>query len=57
MKANGERFRLTAWIHPEAGDDYQADWYFTARPAPTRIRALLRNEGSIVLDDFEIITL
>jgi hypothetical protein len=57
MKASGRKFRLTAWIHPEAGDDYQADWYFTARPAPARIRALLRNEGSIVLDDFEIITL
>jgi len=57
MKASGHKFRLTAWIHPEAGDDYQADWYFTDRPAKARIRAFLREEGSSVLDDFQVIAL
>jgi hypothetical protein len=57
MIARGHKFRLTAWIHPKAGDDYRADWYFTARPTARRIRAILRREGSIVLDEFKIITL
>ena len=28
MKQNGMRVRLTAWVHPDHGDDYQVDWYF-----------------------------
>jgi hypothetical protein len=58
LKAKGMTVRVTAWVHPAAGgDDYQADWYFEARPTPGQIRSLLRDEGSSVLDDFEIVTL
>jgi len=57
MKAKGMKFRVTAWVHPDAGDDFQVDWYFPVRPTATQIRALLRKEGSEILDDFEIIAL
>ena len=58
MKAEGMTVRVSAWVHPAAGgDDYQADWYFPARPAPAEIRSLLRGEGSSVLDDFQVIAL
>jgi hypothetical protein len=45
-KAKGMKFRVTAWIHPDAGDDYQVDWYFPARPLEAQIQALLRKQGS-----------
>jgi len=58
MKAKGMAVRVSAWIHPaERGDDYRADWYFAARPTPARIRKLLREEGSSILDDFQVIDL
>lgn len=57
MKAHGMRFRVSAWVHDDAGDDYQVDWYFKAQPRHSRIRRLLMLEGSEVLDDFEIMKL
>lgn len=58
MKAKGMTVRVSAWIHPDAGgDDYQTDWYFAARPTQAHIRQLLRDEGSSIGDDFQIITL
>lgn len=57
MKAKGLRFRVTAWIHDDEGDDSQVDWYFPVRPKEERIRALLRKEGSEILDDFQVIEL
>lgn len=57
MKAKGMLCRVTAWIHPADGDDDQVDWYFPVRPTTKQIRALLRKEGSEILDDFEIIRL
>jgi hypothetical protein len=58
LKAKGMNVRVSAWIHPvDGGDDYQADWYFAAQPTPTRLRKLLREEGSSVLNDFQIVTL
>jgi hypothetical protein len=58
MKAKGMSVRVTAWVHPvTGGDDYQADWYFAARPTPAQIRSLLLDKGSSVLDDFQVVTL
>jgi len=57
MKTKGMKFRVTAWIHSDEGDDDQVDWYFPARPTAKQIRALLRNEGSAIWDDFEIIAI
>lgn len=57
MKAKGMRFRVTAWIHDDEGDDSQVDWYFPVQPKEERIRALLRKEGSDILDDFQVIEL
>jgi hypothetical protein len=47
----------TAWIHSDAGDDEMVDWYFTTRPAKSLTQRLLRDEGSEILEDFEIIEL
>lgn len=57
MKSRGMAVRVSARVHSELGDDYQADWYFPCRPASVLIRNLLRKEGSAVLDDFQIVTL
>ncbi len=58
MKARGMKVRVSAWIHPAVGgDDYQADWYFADQPTPAGIRKLLQEEGSSILNDFQIITL
>jgi hypothetical protein len=57
MKAKGMKFHIIGWIHPDAGDDYQVDWFFQKRPTKAAIRALLREEGSTVLDDFQIIAI
>lgn len=57
MKSQGMRFRITAWIHPDNGDDYQVDWYAQTAPAPDYIATHLRREGSTVVEDFEIIEL
>ncbi len=56
MKNKGFTARVTAWVHPEeGGDDCQMDWYFKQRPLPEQIQLLLLEEGSEILDDFEII--
>lgn len=57
MKQNGMAVRVSAWIHPESGDDYQVDWYRPKRPTPGDVRKLLIQHGSVVLNDFQIITL
>ncbi|WP_437186537.1 hypothetical protein SH668x_003691 [Planctomicrobium sp. SH668] len=57
MKAKGMRVRVSVWVHPAVGDDYQADWYFPAQPTPAQLQRRLRDEGSELLDDYQIITL
>jgi hypothetical protein len=58
QKLDGMKVRVSAWIHPaDGGDDNHLDWYFAARPAEAQIRTLLREEGSTILDDYQIITL
>lgn len=57
-KATGMTVRITAWIHPHSGgDDYLVDWYFAEQPTPSQIRSLLREQGSMELDDFTLIHL
>jgi hypothetical protein len=58
LKAAGMAFRVSAWVHPEdRGDDDLVHWYFAARPTRKQIRTLLREAGSSVLDDYQVITL
>ena len=57
MKQGGMNFRVTAWVHPDDGDDYLLDWYFPVQPTAARIRKLLVEQHSAVLDDFEVIAL
>lgn len=58
MKADGMRVRVSAWVHPEdGGDDELVHWYFTAAPTREQIRALLREAGSGVLDDYHAVVL
>lgn len=57
MKNNGMTVRVSAWVHPENGDDYQLTWYLQEKPLPEQIRWALLEEGSTVLDDFDIIEL
>lgn len=57
MKQSGKTARLTAWIHPKSGDDYQVDWYLDTYPTPQEVAGLLREAGSICLDDYQIIAL
>jgi hypothetical protein len=57
-KAEGMAYRVSAWVHPEAGgDDYPVDWYFAAAPTDEQVRILLREAGSAVLGDYQIIAL
>jgi hypothetical protein len=57
MKSRGMKFRVTAWIHPDQGDDYQVDWYESSRPTSRSVAAQLRRQGSSLVDDFEVIPL
>ena len=54
MKQNGMTVRVTAWVHPDRGDDYQVDWYFPNAQTPEQVRNRLRRDGSCQLDDYEI---
>lgn len=58
MKKQGMAVRVSAWVHPSSGgDDYQIDCYLEVRPSPGKIREMLRDEGSSVLDDYQIVNL
>lgn len=52
-KAEGFTHRITAWIHA-GGDDRQVDFYTNAEPTKKQIQALIRKEGSRVLDDYTV---
>jgi hypothetical protein len=57
-KGEGMAYRVSAWVHPEAGgDDYLVDWYFAAAPTDVQVRILLREAGSAVLGDYRVIAL
>lgn len=57
-KGEGMTYRVSAWVHPEAGgDDDLVHWYFAAAPTDAQVRTLLREAGSAVLDDYRVIPL
>lgn len=53
----GYTHRISAWIHPDRGDDYQVDFYTKGEMSKAEIVKLLKKEGSRVLDDYQIIDL
>lgn len=57
MKRLGMLVRISAWIHPDDGDDHPLDVYLPYRPTAAQVRTLLREAESIVSDDFEVIDL
>lgn len=57
MSAKGMHFRVSAWVHSDCGDDYHIVRYFRTQPSPAQVRRLLKQEGSEILDDFEIVPL
>ncbi len=58
MKRKGMVVRVTAWVHPEGGgDDYLVDWYLDWQPTHEQVAVQLREEGSIILDDYQIVPL
>lgn len=57
MKNKGMTIRVTAWVHRDAGDDYQITWYLKEKPIPEQITVELNARGSEILDDYDIIEL
>lgn len=57
MKKKGMAVRVSAWVHPEAGDDYQVDWYYPYRPTSVEVRRRLLQAGSSVVQDYDIVGL
>lgn len=56
-KKEGCTHRVSAWIHPEDGDDYQMEFWLKNAPTEAQIKALLKRNGSTVLDDYQIVAL
>jgi hypothetical protein len=57
MKAKGLKYRVSAWIHPAAGEDYSVDWYEKALPSGQDVERQLRKLQSIVFDDYQVVKL
>jgi hypothetical protein len=57
MKAKGMKYRVAAWIHSDDGDDCQFDWYCSNKPTSANVKRRLRELGSVILDDWQLITL
>lgn len=57
MKNKGMTVRVTAWVHPDDGDDYQITWYLKEKPLPEQIKCELLERGSAILDDYKVIEL
>lgn len=58
QKNAGFTHRVTAWIHPAAGDvDSQIDIYWKGEPTKAEIQAQLKKEGSCVRTDYTIVAL
>ena len=56
-KKEGYTHRVSAWIHPPRGDDYQVEFYFKGEPTKKDVEAVLRQEKSKRLDDYKVYTL
>jgi hypothetical protein len=57
MKKKGFTHRVTAWVHPNRGDDRQIDIYTKGTLTKTEIRAELKKMGSRVLNDYTVFVL
>ena len=57
MKRKGMVVRVEAWVHPDEGDDYMVDIYYSSRPAAAEIETVLRDKGSAVLNDYRVVAL
>lgn len=55
-KKKGYTHRVDAWLHRDSGDDVQVSYYMKD-PTDDVIRAQLRKDRSIVLDDYKIVQL
>lgn len=57
LKKDGFTHRVTAWIHPEHGDDRQVDFYTKGEPTTNEIQAELKKAKSQVLTDYTVTAL
>jgi hypothetical protein len=53
-RARGYTHKVSAWVHPHAGDDYQIVFYSTGEPSAATAHAQLRKERSVRLDDYTV---
>jgi hypothetical protein len=54
---NQSTHRVSAWVHPAVGDDYQVDIYFKGAPSERHIQKQLRSMKSEQIDDYTIVDL
>lgn len=54
-KKSGFTHRVSAWIHPDDGSDIHIERWFKSAPTEAQVKALLKREGSTVLDDYQVI--
>jgi hypothetical protein len=57
MKAKGLKYRVSAWIHPDAGEDFSVDWYEKALPSGKDVERQLCKLQSVVFDDYQVVKL
>lgn len=56
-KAKGYTHRVTAWVHPENGSDVNIDFWTKKEPTQAEVAQTLKEQGSVVLDDYIIVAL
>lgn len=56
-KKKGYTHRVTAWVHPPRGSDYQIDVYYKGEPSKADIHAVLREKRSAELDQYTVVAL
>lgn len=54
MKNTGYTHRVTAWVHPPRGDDYEIDIYYKGKPTTEAIKRNLKAKRSQTLDDYQV---
>lgn len=57
FKAEGFTHRVDAWIHPSAGGSDRMISFYIANQPKNYIESRLRNEGSMVVDDYTLTAL
>ncbi len=48
------KFKITAYIHPQTGDDYKMAFLVNRKPTQAEITAKLKSLGSVVYNDYVI---